>query len=625
MSTVVRSVSDIRALEAEGLQALCPNRSSYRILEASGQQWPDQLAIRYLSDPNDLTAEQRWTFAELYADATAAARVFRTAGVAPGKSVAILANHTGMAQVALWGAQLAGQACPINPLLRPEHIARLCEAADVAAIVMMGGNDEQDYWRTLQPALREAGVEAPIFDCDATKPSPGSDGSFETLVAAERGQPLGDDTDQVDDDDAIASLYHTGGTTGTPKLVRHSRLNEAHVARSCAVLHAYEPGDVVVNGFPLFHVAGAFVYGLSVLSSGATLLIPGRMGMRNAAFIGDFWRHAERIGVTVIGAVPTLLSGLMAREVDADISKIRVALTGGSPLPPELADKFEAQTGIPVRNILGMTETSGAIALESVHAPRVPHSCGFPLPFSEIAVLPQTARDDDAGQSGMSGRLPVGEPGIVAVRGPNVSPGYTEASRNIGTFLEDGWLLTGDLGRIDDEHLLYLTGRAKDVIIRGSHNIDPQSIEDALLAHPDVEVAAAVGMPDNYAGELPVAFVSFRSGAESTAVELLGFLKDRIEEPAAMPKRVEIVETMPLTPVGKIFKPSLRSQAIHWGIADAAAGAGIPKDGYSLHIDDKLEGRLTADEQYVDQLKESIVGMPVSIVIEARTLGNDHL
>ncbi|MGI9426610.1 MAG: AMP-binding protein [Hyphomicrobiaceae bacterium] len=608
---MIRSIADIRALEAGSFDTLCPNRSAHSIIEASAKQWPDRTAIHYLADATDPKKDQRWSFSELHNGVMASARIFRAAGVSSDNSVAILANHTPLAQIALWGAQVAGRACPINPLLRPDHIAELFKAANVAAVVMMGANREQDYWNTLVPALRDLRVEAPIFDCDADCPSPGSAGSFETLFAAELGRPLG--FEMAGDDCGIAALYHTGGTTGAPKLVRHTRLNEAHVARSCAVLHGYGPDDVVVNGFPLFHVAGAFVYGLSILSSGGTLLVPGRLGMRNAAFMGDFWRQAERTSVTVIGGVPTLLSGLMGQPVDADISNIRLALTGGSPLPPELADSFEAKTGIPVRNIFGMTETAGSIALESAHAERTPHCCGFPLPFSEIAILPHNSGDAD-----ISAQLPVGETGIVAVRGPNVSPGYTEASRNAGTFLDEGWLLTGDLGRLDEEGRLYLTGREKDVIIRGSHNIDPQSIEDALLAHPNVEVAAAVGMPDSYAGELPVAFVSLRAGSHVSANELLDFLKPRIEEPAAMPKRLEIVETMPLTPIGKIFKPSLRQKAIHWAIADAAVEAGIPSDSYMLDVNDKLECRLRVDEPYVDKIKESIVGMPISIIVEVR-------
>ncbi len=564
----IRSKADIRALEAEGFDALCPHPSPYEIIEASAAQWPDRTALHYLVDAEDPARDRLWTFAELHDDVIAAARVFRALGVQSGRSVALLTNHTPSAQIALWGAQIAGRAVPINPLLRPAHIAALLKAADAAVIVMMGVNGEQDYWRDLVPALRQAGVELPILDCDSDAASPGSAGAFEELVERERGQPLGFGIDG--DDQAIAALYHTGGTTGAPKLVMHTRRNEAHVARSCALMHAYGPADVVVNGFPLFHVAGAFVYGLSALSAGSTILIPGRLGMRNPKLVGSFWKQAERHGLTVIAAVPTILSALMGVPVDADISRIRVALTGGSPLPTELANGFEARTGIAVRNIFGMTESAGSIALESVDMPRTPLCCGFPLPFSEIAILEQGAEPD------VSRCVATGETGIVAVRGPNISPGYTDSDRNAGSFLGDGWLLTGDLGSLDREGKVYLTGRAKDVIIRSSHNIDPQSIEDALMAHPDVEAAAAVGMPDSYAGELPVVFASLRTGAGAGEKKLMDFLRANIEEPAAMPKRVAIIDAMPLTPVGKIFKPSLRREATRWALEAAAGRAGIP-------------------------------------------------
>ena len=606
----IRSIADIRKLEASGIEAVYPQLSPHKILEASAAQWPDKPAILYLHDASDPIRDETVSYAELLARVEAAASLFRVLGAVRGKSVAILSTHTLSSQIALWGAQLVGCACPINPMLRAEHIANLLKASDAALIVAMGVNEELDFWSSMVPALRQEGVTLPILDCDASASCPGSDGCFEALLAQHLSEPMGFEVEG--DDHATASLYHTGGTTGAPKLVHHSRANEAHVARSCALLHDYSPEDVVVNGFPLFHVAGAFVYGLSVLSSGATLVIPGRLGMRNKAFMGSFWHQVERLGVTVLGAVPTVLSGLLASSIEADISSMRVALTGGSPLPPELADSFEQKTGVPVRNILGMTETSGAIALESVHADRVALSCGYPLPFMVVAIIPHGDAEPDLSQ-----RLEVGETGIVVVRGPNVSSGYTEAERNAGTFLEGGWLVSGNLGRLDEEGRLYITGRAKDVIIRGSHNIDPQSIEDALLAHPDVEVAAAVGMPDSYAGELPVAFVTLHGGSIASPDALLDFLRHRIEEPAAMPKRVEIIDEMPLTPIGKIFKPSLRKIAIRWAIEGAAVRAGVG-DQIAVEIDDKLNVTLSASESCLAKLREQLVGMPVSIEFQVK-------
>ena len=608
--TVIRTIDDIREFEAMGFDALCPQSSPWEILQASAQRWPDRTAIHYLTDAKDPMQDVKFTYSELQLSVAAAASAFRKLGITRDDSVVILANHTPSAQIALWGAQLAGRACPVNPLLQPEHIVRLLEASGAKVLVVMGPNPEQDYWKTLVPALRKLGVSIPIFDCDSVDQPYDSDGSFETLMA---GEQITDTSTEVEGDDlAIAALYHTGGTTGVPKLVKHTRRNEAHVARCCAVFHDYGPEDVVLNGFPLFHVAGAFVYGLSVLSTGGCILIPGRLGMRNKAFLDDFWGQVERTGITVLGAVPTILSGLLAKSINADVHKVRAALTGGSPLPPELADAFEAKTNIPVRNIFGMTESSGSIALEPIHAERIPLSCGFPLPFSEIEIVDQAEYDNGALKP-----LSIGETGIVMIRGANISPGYTETSRNVGTFSDDGWLISGDLGHLDDNGRLFLSGRAKDVIIRGSHNIDPQSIEDALLSCPDIISAAAVGMPDAYAGELPVAYVTMPDADTFCEAKLLDLLASKIEEPAAMPKRIFLIDEMPLTPVGKIFKPSLRKEAIRTAIIAAASKSAITEDAFYLVVDDHLNASLETSKANQHPLSECLVGMPINYTVKA--------
>jgi fatty-acyl-CoA synthase len=495
-------------------------------------------------------------------------------------------------------------------MLKPGHIAALLKAADAAVVVVTGVNGEIDYWSALIPALRAMGVTLPILACDSDSASPGADGVFEDMLKAHRsGPPITPEGDEH----ALAAWYHTGGTTGAPKLVRHSRLNEAHVGRSCALLHDLGRGDVVVNGFPLFHVAGAFVYGLSTLSAGGTLLIPGRLGMRNAQFVGTIWQQVERHAITAIGAVPTILSALNGIAIDADISSLRWLLTGGSPLPTELAEISERKTGKAVRNILGMTECSGAIAVEPVHGPRIPLSCGLRMPFSQVAILGETDGDADPGKP-----LPAGQTGIIALRGPNVSAGYSDPARDAGTFLPGGWLVSGDLGRIDDAGHLYVTGRKKDVIIRGAHNIDPQMIEDALLAHDQVENAAAVGMPDAYAGELPVAFVTLRTGADADETTLTGFLRDRIDDPLALPKRIGIVAAMPLTPVGKIFKPALRRQAIEWAVLAVATAQGLGADDIALDIGDRLETTLSVPPDRLAAIKAALAGMPIDLTVTAR-------
>ena len=599
---IIRTLSDIAALEARGFDAVYPQQSPWDILRQQAAIRPEAIAIRYLHDAADPGRDECVSYAAFADRIMGAARLFRAHGVTSRKSVAILAQHTASAQVALWGAQIAGRACPINPMLKPDHIAGLIRAADAGAVVVMGVNHELDYWTNLVPALRAEGIDLPVFACDADAESPGADGAFEELIACP-----GADIAPEGDPHTLAAYYHTGGTTGAPKLVQHTRLSEAHVARSCALMHDLGPDSIVVNGFPLFHVAGAFVYGLSTLSAGGTLVVPGRLGMRNQVFMKGIWQQVERLGITVIGLVPTILATLKATPIDADISSLKWLLTGGSPLPTELADLAEKHTGVPVRNILGMTESAGAIAVEPVHGPRTPLSCGLRMPFSELAVFGETDGEADPTKPLVSG-----ETGIVALKGPNVAAGYSDPARNAGTFLDGGWLVSGDLGMIDAQGRLFITGRKKDVIIRGSHNIDPQMIEDALLAHPDVLTAAAVGMPDAYAGELPVVFAELRGGSTASEAELLGFLRSRIDDPAALPKRVGLVDAMPVTPVGKIFKPTLRVEAIRWAVAMVGEKLGCTP---GIEIDDTLATRVSVPEDKLAAMKEALAGMPISLEV----------
>jgi fatty-acyl-CoA synthase len=326
------------------------------------------------------------------------------------------------------------------------------------------------------------------------------------------------------------------------------------------------PGDVMINGFPLFHVAGSFTYGLSSLLAGTTLVLPPAAGLRDPVFMANWWRWVERERVTLLAGVPTIVATLMTVEPrGADLSRVRAMLTGGSPLPTELAQAFETRYGLPVRNILGMTECAGVVSIVPFHGERRPGSCGLPVPFTEVVALP-------LGPDGprLDARCAPGETGVIALRGPNVSPGYTDATRNAGTF-DGGWLVSGDLGHVDVRGEVFVTGRAKDVIIRSAHNIDPAAIEEVLLRHPAVQLAAAVGQPDAYAGEVPVAFVQLRPGASADGEALRAFVEPLISERPAMPRRIDVIDTMPLTAIGKVYKPALRAIAAGRAIDEALA------------------------------------------------------
>jgi fatty-acyl-CoA synthase len=215
----------------------------------------------------------------------------------------------------------------------------------------------------------------------------------------------------------------------------------------------------------------------------------------------------------------------------------------------------------------GLTEATCASARSFVDSP-VRGSVGQRLPYQQVKSIQVNAEGEWVD-------LPTGEVGVLAVGGPTVFPGYVVDRGPDGPVLDglgklrERWLDTGDLARVDEDGFVHLVGRAKDLIIRGGHNIDPAVIEGALLAHPAVAAAQAVGRPDVHAGEVPAAFVTLTPGAEATPEELRVWASDRVPEQAAAPKAVTVLETLPVTPVGKPFKPALRAEAAREAVAEA--------------------------------------------------------
>ncbi len=573
----ISNLADIEALESLPYESVVPARSTYELIARAAARFPERHAFRYLPDGDLATPARNVSYRELMAQIDRAASLFASMGVGPDDAVAILAPNIPETQFALWGAQVAGRACPINYLLQPDHIAALLKASGAKVIVALGPNEEMNLWPTLLkvrilcdlPVLQIRASADAAFDAPGVPVFQDAVG-FQTLqnglsklLEMEQSNPV--------QRERIAACFHTGGTTGAPKLAQHTHGNEVHTSSLAPRFYGFDENTVEINGFPLFHVAGAFVYGLSLLSVGATQILPTLSGMRNAAFVKNYWKFCEREKVTALASVPTVLTTLLNLAVDADISSVKVAYTGGSPLPGELATQFENRLKIPVRNILGMTESAGLVCIEPFAAPRVPGSVGLRLPYTQVRVAHW--RD---GAAILEETCAVGETGVVAVLGPHVSPGYSDPQRNAGMFerLPNGehWLVSGDLGHIDSQGYVHITGRAKDVIIRSSHNIDPGLVEDAFLAHPAVALCAVVGEPDAYAGELPVAFVTLKPGARIDPQALLDDVALRIHERPAMPKRVTIIDAMPNTAIGKIFKPALRLKAIEAKLAEMLDG-----------------------------------------------------
>lgn len=610
MLTAFVSLADIEALECRPLAEVAPQRTPYGLIRAAAERFPEREAFTFLPDADPARAPRRVSYRELLGMVHRAANAFRALGVGPGDSVALLAPNTPEAHAVLWGAQLAGRVCPINTLLQPDHIASLMQAANAKVLVALGPNAELAVWPTALKA--QALHPCALVPIAVDEPVPGL-ASLQELMAAQP-DTLGFEPDLSPE--RVVALFHTGGTTGAPKLAQHTAGNEAHTAWFAHAYYGCDEHSVEVNGFPLFHVAGAFVYGLALLAIGARQVLPTLSGMRNTGFVQRYWRFCEREGVTHLACVPTVLASLLGVPIDADISRVRAAYTGGSPLPSELAQRFEAATGIAVRNILGMTECAGLVSIEPLLAPRVAGSAGWRLPFTEVHAVPW--RD---GEARLDERCAPGETGVVVLRGPHMSPGYLDAKRNAGLF-ERGWIVSGDLGHLDAEGRVHLTGRAKDVIIRGSHNIDPGLVEDAFLAHPAVAQCAVVAEPDAYAGEVPAAFVVLREGASAEAEALLREVAPQVYERPAVPKRVVVVQSLPLTAIGKVFKPALRLRAIELKLADLARELAPDRVAVVSAVDEGGRQRATvrfagpADAALTEGLRAALAAIAVPTTVE---------
>ncbi len=528
--------------------------STFEALQCGAGIDPQAPALTFLPqvDPDD--AGQTMSYAQLVARVTQAGNLFDALGVGAGDVVSLMLPLVPQAFVALLGAQTVGVANPVNPMLSASQLTEILRAAGTRVLVTLGPTEGSDIWekacalRDQLPDLKHVLVvggaghaQTAAADFDAALDAQAAD----TLRSARR--PGLDD---------FAGYFHTGGTTGTPKLVRHTHANQVYQAWGLRITGIVEPGAALLFGLPLFHVGGALTQGLAVLANGGHLVVLGAAGWRDPRAVRNVWRLIQRHRPPVFGAVPTVLAAALQVPVgDADRSSLRCVSGGGSAIPVAVIQTYEQQMQLPVLEVYGMTETASVHCMGYPDLPRQAGSVGRPLPYSRVRVV----KVDTEGRA--AGDCAPDEIGVVAMAGPGVFGGYLMDRHNRGAFVEPGWVNSGDLGRIDAPGELWITGRAKDVIIRGAHNIDPAPIEELLYRHPAVALAALVGQPDVYAGELPVAYVQLKPGAEFDAAAIIGWLRERTPERAAVPVAVHPIEPMPLTAVGKIFKPALRIDA----------------------------------------------------------------
>lgn len=576
----IRSLDDVCRLEQRPLAEALPVRSTYEIFRNAAHAFGDKTALSFLPTADPAGTPLRWSYAELLAGIHQTANALHRLGVGPQDAVAVLLPGCLEYHLALWGGEAAAIVQPLNPLLSEEKLAALMRAARAKVLIAWGSDEESGIWskalrlRAQLPGLSALLRVAPLGEATGAAPVlPEGVLDFKALREREPADRLVSGREIAPTD--IAAYFHTGGTTGAPKLARHSHGAQVFTAWASVQLQGLRDSDITINGYPLFHVAGVLPASLAALSAGAEVIIPTTGLFRNREVVANYWRLVERHRPTSLSAVPTVLAALANVPLaGADISSIRYCRTGAAVLPPELAARFERLFGLHVHESLGMTEMAG---ISTITPPGVvgPAGCvGFRLPYAQLRIVALDAQGQASGRE-----LPPGEPGMVLFKSPNLFSGFVDPADNAKAFTADGWLATGDLGWLDGEGRLHLSGRAKDLIIRSGHNIDPKVIEDALAAHPAVQLCAAVGAPDAYAGELPVAFASLRPGASASEAELLAFAAARVDEAPARPKSVTLLESLPMTNVGKIYKPELRLLAARQVVAaivgEVCAGLGL--------------------------------------------------
>ena len=551
----------LRAFEATPYDERVAARSTYEALQLGAARNPDAPALQFLPNADPTEPPFTLSYRHFMAGVTQAANLFGQLGVGPDDVVSFLLPLLPESFMSLFGAQAAGIANPVNPLLEPAQIAEILRAANTKVLVTLSAQAGPDLWAKVERIRKDL----PALKAIVVLKGPGNEADhvygYEQLAAAQPSDRLLSGRRIAAGD--TAAYFHTGGTTGMPKLVRHNHRSEVYQAW---LLGLMLPGNCILFGLPLFHVGGALTQGLASFAMGSTVVVLSPAGWRNPNAVRNVWQLVQRYRPQVFGGVPTVLAAaLNVPRGDADVSSIRWCSGGGSAIPVAVANEYVRQFKVPVLEVYGMTETASVHLMSYPDRPVRLGSVGHPGPYSRVRVV----------QLDANGRYErdcaVNEIGTVAMQGPGVFSGYLSEAHNRTAFVEPGWVNSGDLGRLDEEGYLWITGRAKDLIIRGAHNIDPIVIEEILFRHPAVALAAVVGEPDAYAGELPVAYVQLKPQTPAEPADLLAYIAERTPERAANPVQVYLIDAIPLTAVGKIFKPQLRWDAARRKVAKMLA------------------------------------------------------
>ena len=571
-------------------------KTLYGMLSRTAAKFPGHKAVSYqiFSGPKDKAETLTWS--ELKDKTGQAANLFRALGIGEQDVVAYILPNANETVLALLGGAVAGIVNPINPLLDAEQIASILRETNAKVVVTLRPFPKTDVADKTAAAVALAPNVQTVLEVDLLRYLTPPKSWIVPLIRPKRTvqnhaqylnfnaelakQPTGlsfaDSTE-----DRVACYFHTGGTTGMPKVAQHRYSGLLYNGWLGATL-LFSEEDTIICPLPLFHVFACHVILMAAVMSGAHVVLPTPQGYRGEGVMDNFWKLVERWKVSFIITVPTAISAKMQRPINADVSSVKTAFSGSAPLPLELFRRFEEATGVTLVEGYGLTEVTCLVSCNPTDGEKKVGSIGIPLPYCDVKIYTNTP--DGPIETG------VDEIGEICVSNPGVYGGntYTESDKNVDLY-HGNHLRTGDLGRVDADGYLWITGRAKDLIIRGGHNIDPAEIEEALLHHKAVAFAGAIGQPDVHSGEVPCAFVELVAGATVTEAELLAFCKEHVAERAAQPKHMTIMAELPKTAVGKIFKPDLRKAAITRIYNEALEKADVAARVVMV-VDDKKRG-----------------------------------
>lgn len=485
-----------------------------------------------------LFEESAFTNVELLHAAGRFASALVTAGVRPGDRVGVMLPNlpeVGIAYGAI--ARMGAIVMPMVFLLAPNELRHIFSDSEAAFVI----TSPEFHPNVVTACDGLADPPAVIIVGNVGEVVPDGCLSWASMLASESAvYPV---VDRGADD--LAVIMYTSGTTASPKGVMLSHGNLIFNAESAAGAIDLREGDVSIQSLPQSHL-----FGLSSSITGSLFKVTGVL-LRWFTAEG-FFDAVSRLGGTSSAGVPTMLAYMLSHPGfdDVDWSQFRWMVVGAAPVPVEMAEEFERRTGARVLEGYGLTETSPTCSVMRADEPRKLGSCGRAIPGVEVTAL---GEDDTP--------VPLGEPGEICVRGPNVMKGYYRLPELTAEAMRGGWFHTGDIGRIDADGYIHITERKKDLIIRGGFNIFPRDVEEVLYGDPGVLEAAVVGMPDERLGEEVVAYVVRRPGATVDEAALIERCRQALAK-YKTPKHLRFVDELPKNPIGKILKRDLRLRAL---------------------------------------------------------------